>query len=37
MLLLLFTPNDGPPPDPTPHARVARGGMVANVGALMTR
>lgn len=37
MLLLLFTSNGAPPPEPTPHITIARGGMVANVGALMTR
>ena len=37
MLLLLFTPDSGPPPEPTPHTNTARGGMVANVGTLMTR
>lgn len=37
MLLLLFTINDGSTPPPTPHGTVARGGMVANVGTLMTR
>ena len=37
MLLLLFTLNGEPPPEPTPHITAARGGMVMNVGALMTR
>jgi hypothetical protein len=37
MLLLLFATNDGSTSPPTPHATVARGGMVANVGGLMTR
>jgi hypothetical protein len=37
MLLLLFSFVGGPPPEPPPHINIARGGMVANVGTLMTR
>jgi hypothetical protein len=37
MLLFLFATNDGTTPPPTPHATIARGGMVANIGTLMTR
>lgn len=37
MLLLLFTPNSGPPSELPPHTNIARGDMVANVGTLMTR
>lgn len=37
MLLLLFIPSGEPPPPPPTPANTARGGLVVNVGALLTR